>query len=352
MTFESKTNSAGGGPDPDWQTSLVTGGSGFVGRHLVTHLLSRGVRVRACALPGENASFLEDLGAEVARADLTDPQTLAPLFTPDVDRVFHLGAICNLSTPYRVLRRVNVDGVDHMSALALEAGVRSFVQLSSVSVYGRWRGRSYVEDAPREPLDAYARSKRDGEDILWKRASEGLRVVVMRPCMIYGPGCTDGAGKSFSRPMTLGAIPGSGGQRLSIVRVEDVAAAAVFLSGREDAVGQAYNIADGCYPSIEDALQLAATAFGTAVPRFHLPLGAMALLARVLGVVAAMRGRLPELESDAIPYLHDDYIVDNGKLLATGFRLLYPDFAASMQDLGRRWREERSTMIDPRHAAP
>jgi UDP-glucose 4-epimerase len=166
--------------------------------------------------------------------------------------------------------------------------------------------------------------------------------------MIYGPGCTDGAGKAFSRPMSLGAIPGSGRQRLSNVRVEDVAAAAVVLSERDDAMGQAYNIADGCYPCIKDALTIAAEAFGTSVPRVHLPLAAMALLARAMGAFAAMRGRIPDLETDAVAYLHHDYVVDNTRLLATGFRLRYPDFAASMQDLGRRWREEPSTMIDPR----
>lgn len=315
--------------------TLVTGATGFIGRHLVAHLVRRGVKVRACVRPSRDARELVRLGVDVVRADLTVPQTLPPLFAGDVDRVFHLGAICNLSTPYSVLRRVNVDGVERIAALALRAAVRSFVHVSSTSVYGAYRGIPFVEDAPRAPQDDYGRSKRDGEDVIWQRLGEGLPAVVLRPCAVYGPGCIDGGGKVFSRPMSLPAIPGDGRPRLSNVRVEDVVAAAHFLSEREDAVGQAFNIADDSHPRIEEALALATEAFGTRVPRLHLPLAVVAVLTRVQGVAARLLRQIPDLEADAVRYLRADYVVDNAKLGATGYRLLYPDFAASMREIGR-----------------
>lgn len=329
-------------------TSLVTGASGFIGRHLVAHLVERGVPVRACVLPGERAGFLERPGVEVVRADLTRPESLPPLFAGGVERVFHLGAICNLSTAYATLRGVNVDGVERITALAIAAGVRRFVHLSSTSVYGASRGVPFTEDAPREPQDDYGRSKRDGEEIVWRRVREGLPAVVLRPCTVYGPGCTDGAGKAFSRPTALGAIPGHGRQRLSNVRVEDVAAAAVFLSEREAVTGEAFNVADDSHPTIEQALALASDAFGTIAPRLHVPIAVVTALARVRGAVAALRGRIPDLEADAVRYLHDDYVVDNTKLRAAGYRLLAPDFASSMRELGRRWRAEAQGAIERR----
>jgi len=318
--------------------SLVTGAAGFLGQHLVAHLVQKGVRVRAAALPREDTSALAALGVEVVRADLTVAETLPPLFAGDVDRVFHLGAICNFSTPYSVLRRVNVDGVERMTRLAQEAGMRAFVHVSSTSAYGAYRGVPFVEDAPRVPQDDYGRSKRDGENIVWRRVRDGLRAVVLRPCTVYGPGCTDGAGKVFSRPTSLGAIPGDGRQRLANVRVEDVAAAAYHLSLRDDAVGEAFNIADDSHPSIAEALTLAAEAFGTAAPRLRLPLFAVTAAAHVQGFAARLRRRIPDLEVDAVRYLGADYLVDNGKLKAAGYRLLHPDFAESMRDLGRRHR--------------
>lgn len=317
--------------------SLVTGANGFVGRHLVAHLVRHGVTVRAVALPSDDTRELRQLGVEIVCADLTVPDSLPPLFAGNVDRVFHLAAICNFSTPYSILRRVNVEGVERITALALAAGVRVFVHVSSTSVYGPYRGVPFVESAPREPQDDYGRSKRDGEDIVWRRISEGLPVVVLRPCTVYGPGCTDGAGKVFSRPTAIAAIPGSGWQRLANVRVEDVAAAADHLSLRPETMGQAFNLVDDSRPSVQEALALAAAAFRSKTPRHHLPLAIITAAARIQGLVARLVHRIPDLEADAVRYLCADYLVDNAKLKATGYRLLYPDFAESLRDIGLRF---------------
>jgi UDP-glucose 4-epimerase len=322
--------------------TLVTGAAGFVGRHLAARLAKSGARLRAAVRPEEDAGSLRELGAEVLRADLCDPRTLPPLFEGPVSRVFHLAAICNLSTPYEVLHPTNVEGVEKITRLALEADVKCLVHMSSTAVYGPHRGRPFLEDAPRTPLDDYGRSKLAGEEIVWSRIAEGLRAVIVRPCTVYGPGCTDGAGKAFSRPTSIAAIPGSGRQRLSNVRVEDTAAASIHLSQLESAVGQAFNIADDSHPELGEALTLAAQAFEGRAPRLHLPLGLVALFARLQGLAARRRGRIPDLELDAVRLLRDDYIVDNAKLKSTGYELLYPDFRASMQEIGQmtRSREE------------
>lgn len=318
--------------------TLVTGAAGFLGRHLVDCVIREGGAVRAVVRPSEDSVSLERLGAEVARADLTDPDTLPALFAGGVDRVFHLAGICNFSTPYEMLRRVNVDGVERMTTLARKAGVRVFVHMSSSSVYGPYRGTPFTEDSQREPQEDYGRSKRDGEDVVWQRIREGLPAIVVRPCTVYGPGCTDGAGKVFSRPTKIGAIPGSGRQRLANVRVEDVAAASVYLSSQPAAIGRAFNVVDDSRPTIAEALTLAAQAFGTNPPRTHVPIAVVALAARLSGVVAKLRGRIPDLERDAVRYLQNDYELDNGRLEAAGYRLQYPDFAESMRDIGRRFR--------------
>jgi nucleoside-diphosphate-sugar epimerase len=309
-------------------TTLVTGATGFIGQHVIARLLRAGVKIRACALPSDDTSELERHGVQVVHADLTAPETLPPLFAGEIDRVFHLGAICNLSTPYSDLYRVNVEGVDRITALALETGVRAFVHVSSTSVYGAYRGTPFVEETPRDPQDSYGCSKSAGEDIVWQRLDDGLPAIVLRPCTVYGPGCINGAGKVFSRPTSIRAIPGHGRVRLSNVRVEDVAAVAYFLSLREDT-----------HPTVKEALTFAAEAFGRKPPRLHLPLSVVSAVARMQGRLARRTGRIPDLEEDAVRYLHDDYVVDNAKLKATGYLLLYPDFADSMRDVGWVHRE-------------
>jgi UDP-glucose 4-epimerase len=324
--------------------TLVTGAAGFMGSHLVELLAERGVRVRATARPRKDTSFFDNLGVEFVPADLTQPQGLPALFEGEVDRVFHLGAVCNLSTPYKKLHPTNVLGVEHITRIAMKAGVKRFIHASSTSVYGPYQGHPFKEEGQRSPCENYGRSKRDGEDVVWKRVKEGLPAVVVRPCTVYGPRCTDGAGKAFSRPTSITAIPGTGKQILSNVRTEDVAAAMEHLSHVEEAVGQAYNIVDDSHPTLEEALTLAADTFGTKPPRLHLPLPVVKAAAWFDGMVSAAKGKVPDLELDAVNYLCDDYVVDNTKLKDTGFVFRYPDFRESMKQLGEAYRfAEKST---------
>jgi nucleoside-diphosphate-sugar epimerase len=315
---------------------VVTGAAGFVGRALVRLLAESGARVRATDRVPEDRAFFGPLGVEYVVADITDEASLAPVFDGKVDRVFHLGAICNFTVPYERLRSVNVEGARRVAELSRRAGVRRFVHMSSTSVYGRYAGRPFAEESPRAPVDDYWRSKRDGEDEVFAVMREGLPVTVLRPCTIYGPGCTDGAGKAFSRRSSIAAIPGSGRQVLSNVRVEDVAAAAIYLSRRDEAIGQVYNLVDESHPTVEEALTLAAEVFGASRPRLRLPISAVASVARATTLAARITGDVPDLEYDAVKYLEDDYVVDGSKLRSTGFVARYPDFAESMRAMAPR----------------
>lgn len=305
-----------------------------MGSHVVEHLVSEGVRVRATARPRKDISFFDRLGVEYVPADLTRPETLPPLFEGAVDRVFHLGAICNFSTPYEKLYPTNVTGVGHITKLALKKQVKCFVHVTSTSVYGYYTGTPYNETDSRHPENDYGKSKAAGEDIVFKRIEEGLPAVIIRPCTVYGPRCTDGAGKAFSRPTSISAIPGSGRQLLSNIRAEDVARAVEHLSLQEGLTGEVFNIAEESNPSLEEALVIAAHTYRTRVPSLHLPLGIVKLTARIDGLVSGLKGKIPDLEYEAVKYLYHDYVVNSSKLAQTGFKLKYPDFKASMKQLG------------------
>jgi nucleoside-diphosphate-sugar epimerase len=319
-------------------TTLVTGAAGFMGSHVVESLVRNGVNVRATARPRKDLSFFNNLGVEFIPADLTKPDTLERLFEKYVERVFHLGAICNFSTPYARLHPTNVSGVDHITRLALEKKVKAFVHVTSTSVYGAYPGKPFHEDGVREPRDDYGRSKRDGENIVFDRMKQGLPAIIVRPCTVYGPRCNDGAGKVFSRPSAITAIPGSGTQKLSNIRAEDAADAMIHLSGIDDAMGRVFNLADDSNPTVAEALTLAAQTFGTSIPKLRLPLAVVKIAARLDGWISARRGRIPDLEYDAVNYLYDDYIVDNSRLKDTGFKLSYPDFKQSMRQMGQWYR--------------
>lgn len=321
--------------------TLVTGAAGFMGGHLVELLAGKGVRVRATARPRKDTSFFDKLGVEFVGADLRQPETLPHLFRGNVDRVFHMGAICNFSTPYEELYPVNVRGVEHITKLAMEAKVKRYVHVGSTSVYAPSRGTPMGEDYPQEPQNSYGKSKHNGEQVVRRRIQEGLPGIITRPCTVYGPRCTDGAGKAFSRPTSITAIPGNGRQRLSNVRAEDVAAAVFHLSRIDGIEGQAYNIADNSNPTVGEALVLASKAFGMKPPVLHIPLSIVKIAAKADGMISKWKGKIPDLEYDAVNYLYEDYIIDNTKLKKTGFQFIYPDFTASMEQIGRWYREPK-----------
>lgn len=320
--------------------TLVTGAAGFMGSHMVEHLVKNGVRVRTTSRPRKDTRFFDQLGVEFIPSDLTQPETLPPLFDGPVDRVFHLGAICNFSTPYEKLYPTNVRGVEEISACAQKAGISCFVHVTSTSVYGKYPGTPFVETGQRRPQDNYGRSKRDGENVILDKMEKGFPAVIVRPCTVYGPRCNDGAGKVFSRPTKITAVPGTGKQLLSNVRAEDVAAAVLYLSHLDEAMGQIYNIAEDTHPAIGEALALAAREFHTPAPGLHLPLILIRFLAKVQGFISGLKGDIPDLEYDATRYLADDYIVDNSSLKAAGYRFLYPDFTESMIQMGRWYAKE------------
>jgi len=319
--------------------TLVTGAAGFMGSHVVEYLAKSGVKVRATARPRKDISFFERLGVQYVAADLTKPETVPPLFEGGVDRVIHLGAICNFSTPYERLYPTNVAGVALITDLAIKAKVKRFVHVTSTSVYGPYTGTPFREDSPRNPQDDYGTSKRDGENMLFKAMERGLDAVLCRPCTVYGPRCTDGAGKAFSRPTSITAIPGSGKQLLANIRAEDVAHAVVHVSEIDGNTGKIYNIADNSNPTIERALTQAALAFGKKPPTLHLPLWLVKIAAKADGFVSARKGTVPDLEYDAVRYLYNDYVVDNTALKKSGYTFLYPDFEKSMEEIARLYRD-------------
>ena len=70
----------------------------------------------------------------------------------------------------------------------------------------------------------------------------------------------------------------------------------------------------------------------------HLPLWLVKTVARLDGVISARKGRIPDVELDAVKYRYDDYVVDNSKLKAFGYQMIYPDFRESMKQMGQWYR--------------
>jgi dihydroflavonol-4-reductase len=169
--------------------TLVTGGTGFIGRAVVLELLAAGREVRVLARRPE---ALADLQVEVARGDLMDPASLASA-VKGCDRVFHVAADYRLWVPDpEVMYAANVQGTKDLLKAAAEAGVTRVVYTSTVGALGNpGDGTPGTEATPVTLADMvghYKRSKFLAEQVVLEFARQGLPVMLVHPSAPVGPG--------------------------------------------------------------------------------------------------------------------------------------------------------------------
>jgi dihydroflavonol-4-reductase len=175
-------------------TALVTGGCGFIGRHLVTLLAQRGYGVRVLDLQDWPEA---PVGVEVRRGSILDRAAMAEA-VQGVQLVFHLAANPNLWAPDpRTFHEVNYEGTCRVLEAAAQAGVERIVYTSTESILKNIRARNgeaaalideSVELAIDDVWGAYCRSKYLAEREALRAAKAGLPVVIVNPTMPVGPG--------------------------------------------------------------------------------------------------------------------------------------------------------------------
>jgi predicted dehydrogenase/nucleoside-diphosphate-sugar epimerase len=232
---------------------LLTGATGFIGRHFLCRLAADGARVRALVRPQSNPDALQNAFArvEVLRGDLRDADSLRRA-VEGMDLVIHLAAATR--GDWEEAYAATVCGTARLVELARAAGVRHFVHVSSMAVYdyGRLpRGAVVDESSPLEEQphrrNHYARSKCEAETIV--RASmkmSGMGITIVRPGAVCGPG---GPGHLPPAVRVLGrriALAIGGGRReIPLIHVDDLMDALLLLAFAPKSFGKIYNIVAG-----------------------------------------------------------------------------------------------------------
>lgn len=235
---------------------LVTGGTGYLGRHLVAKLLADGRQLRVLVRPGSSRDGLE--GTEVVEGDITDRATLDRALD-GVQRVFHVAAETRDGQPAELYDAVNHRAVTTFLELAAEKGVERFVHTSHYFAIGRsgeprsavdFVNDEYWTHSPDDMHDAHELSKYDAENSLNQRVSLSQPVLAIIPTMMYGPQLGTVKSVADLRPGNrivrmfaehaagrYPGLPGDGTQLWNLVHVEDVAAAHVAVMDAEDMGG-------------------------------------------------------------------------------------------------------------------
>lgn len=222
--------------------SLVTGGSGFIGRHLVRALTARGefVRILDLTAPADRLP-----GAEFVHGSVLD-RAAVDAALDGIDCVYHLAAIPHLWVPdLSELDRVNRLGTEIVLAAAANHQVRRFVHCSTETVLLPPRGTAAMIDetvqvAPGELAGVYTRSKYNAEQAALSAARAGLPVVVVNPTLPIGLG-----DDAMTPPTAMLAhyvkdrMPFSLDFKLNLVDVRDVATG-MILAAERGRVGERY----------------------------------------------------------------------------------------------------------------
>jgi dihydroflavonol-4-reductase len=223
--------------------TLVTGGSGFVGSHVVRALAERGDDLRLLVRRGSGLDHLADVEFERTSGDVLDRRAVARA-VKGADRVFHIAGTTSMLPHHR--QRVfdlNVKGTRIVLEECLKAEVERVVFTSSVAAIGPASPRGTVDEAHAFTAGAlgiaYVNSKHEAEVEALRLAAHGLPVVIVNPSFVLGPDDPRGTSMELVRRFLLGRIPAYVDGGLNIVDVRDVAKGHV-LADQKGEPGERY----------------------------------------------------------------------------------------------------------------
>jgi UDP-4-keto-D-QuiNAc 4-reductase len=263
---------------------LVTGATGFIGRHLVTALDARSANVKAAVR--RSAPF--PASVQIAAIDDIGPATDWRPALENCDAVVHLAARVHVmrdsaADPLTDYRLVNADGTLALAAQAQAAGVRRFVFVSSIKESPP--GRAFTEQDPAAPVDAYGISKAEAETRLLALANNSdLEVVIIRPPLVYGPGVkanflSMAHWVSRGLPLPFGALVTN---RRSFVALDNLIDLIVLSLQHPAAANQIFLAADGEDLSTAELLARTARALGRPARLVPIPVSLLNAVAQLL----------------------------------------------------------------------
>lgn len=277
---------------------FVTGGTGFIGGHVVERLAAGGHEVTCLVRAGRSEEGVRRRGARVVFGDLGDRDALRR-GAEGADGVVHLAATYEFWVPDRsVYRQVNVEGVRNVMEAALERRVGKVVMVSTFGVWGETGPGTIDERTPlgARRFSAYTRTKHEGEQLAWELSrSRGLPLVVVYPGAVLGGGDPKSAG-AYLDMLVRRKLPATlfEDRPFPWVHVHDVAEIIVRALEKPGNLGERY-LAVSEVLTWGEMNALVSELSGVPLPRLHMP-GAMAMAgAAFLTALSRLTRRPPPL---------------------------------------------------------
>jgi dihydroflavonol-4-reductase len=274
---------------------FVTGASGFIGGALTTRLLERGDDVVGLARSEEAAAKVAARGAEVARGDLLDEESIAAGMA-GCDAAYHVAGV-NSHCPADpdMMLRVNVGGAEAAVRAAAKAGIGRMVYTSSAASLGEPEGTVGDEECTHRGsyLSVYDRSKHEGEQAVFATAADtGVEVVAVNPSSVQGPPRSGGNGAIIIAYLN-GKLPVFVDTHVSVVDIEDCVEGHLLAAERGRS-GQRYVLNGATLDSLE-ALEIVSGLSGVRDRVRMVPPQVALAAAGIAEAAYRLRGKSPSL---------------------------------------------------------
>lgn len=294
---------------------FVTGGTGFLGRHLIPALCRAGYPLRVLTRHAASHPWLSHYpNLEIIEGDLTNPNQYAAALT-GCRYVIHAGGMFRFWGQRESFFDINVQGTEYLLQAALAANVERFVHISTIAVIGEPDPDGVMDETfmPR-PAEPYQASKLAGENLALRYFYEHqLPVVVLRPGAYYGPLGQYAFNRLFFKDPMRGIIMQiDGGRYINFpVYITDVVQGIVSAldQGR---LGEVYNIC-GDWISHREAFDIICDEAGIWWPRLPIPGWLGLLTSRLLTTAGRMIGREPFWPLNLRSYVYNNWRVSNAK---------------------------------------
>jgi len=284
----------------DGATALVTGGTGFIGLHLVHDLVRRGATVRCLVRRSSDTRGLEKAGARLHVCDLTEDAPPGEALR-GADYVFHCAGLTKAKSRGEYFR-ANAQACRTLYQACAEhaPGIKAIVHLSSLASAGPAPdGAPLTEDGLCRPITHYGRSKLEGENIAREFAAS-LPICILRPPVVYGP--REKNFFTFLKAIKKGfrLCVGSAPRTLSLIHVDDLVSAMHTAALNPPGAGDVFFVTDGQVYSWDEVSDAAARHLRVRCRSITLPESGLALAGLVMEALGSFTKDAPLLDRQRV----------------------------------------------------
>lgn len=303
--------------------AFVTGGTGFIGSHLVDHLIEDEQFTEVRCLVRTNEKWLSGKSYTRIKGDLDDLPVLQKA-VQDVDVIFHLAARV-MAPSYSELERANVDATENLIRTTQKAGVNKIVVLLSLAAAGPSTNGPKSEDDLMNPISNYGRSKKQMEKLIHKIAGEEDSITILRPPAVYGP--REDQIYSFFKMIDKRICPiiGDGTHpKISLVYVRDVIQGIVKAAEQKEVGVHTYFISGPQIYSWQQIREITSKVLGKKALPIYIKPGLVKKLAKVFEKAASFFGTYPVFNREkANEMIHEWTCTDDKARKELGYEAEY-----------------------------